>query len=69
MEVKASDMNKIEFISEDFVKKFDVIVITDNYLPKTQDFIKWGEQQKKKIIIAERHGVYMRVFCDFGDEF
>lgn len=31
--------------------------------------IENAEKLNKKIVLAERTGVYMRVFCDFGKDF
>lgn len=38
-------------------------------MQKTNTLIENAEKLNKKIIIAERTGVYLRVFCDFGKDF
>ena len=53
----------------DFISTSTVIIITDNYLPKTSKILEMAAEKKIKIIIAENIGVYSRVFVDFGNEF
>ncbi|XP_003746538.1 ubiquitin-like modifier-activating enzyme 1 [Galendromus occidentalis] len=56
-------------LSEDFLSKFAVIVLTDSILDEQVKIDKWAHSKGKCVIIADTRGLFSRVFCDFGPEF
>ena len=69
VKVENKKMSLEEKVEENFLNEYDIIVITDNYMPMTKQILELADKLKKKVIIGEQVGVYMRVFSDFGDEF
>jgi ubiquitin-activating enzyme E1 len=53
----------------DFVSGLTVLVLTDNYLPKTAPLLAKAAEHKVKVVVAETVGVFGRIFVDFGNEF
>ena len=69
VKVETFKPEKDQIFQKEFVEQFDVVVITDNFLYRQKKLIEIAESLNKKIVVAERNGVYMRIFCDFGKEF
>ncbi|CAG5128343.1 unnamed protein product [Candidula unifasciata] len=58
-----------EPLTEDFLRKFQVVVLTNSNL---EDQIRFGEFCHKnniKLVVATTHGLFGHIFCDFGEGF
>lgn len=67
--VKVEAINLEEKDNVDFINSQTVVIITDNFSPKTSKILQCAQENKIKLIIAENIGVYSRIFVDFGNEF
>lgn len=67
--VKVEELDLEAKPTADFVGEQTVLVIADNFLPKTQGLIAAARDKKVKVVIAETVGVFARVFVDFGAAF
>ena len=61
-------LTKEELISKELIDHYDIVVICD-YYRIARNILTMSQNLNKRIIIAEANGVYVRVFCDFGEEF
>ncbi|CAD7088673.1 unnamed protein product [Hermetia illucens] len=56
-------------LTEDFLKKFRVIVLTASPLAEQRRIAKFAHENGIAVILAETRGVFAKVFCDFGENF
>ena len=56
-------------LTEDFIKGFSVVVLTDSTLEEQLAVSKVTHANDIKLIVAETRGLYSQLFCDFGDSF
>ncbi|OQR75773.1 ubiquitin modifier-activating enzyme 1, partial [Tropilaelaps mercedesae] len=57
-------------LTEDFLTKFPVIVLTDSILEEQLRIDSWAHAAGNKcVIIADTRGLFSRIFCDFGPKF
>jgi len=56
-------------LTEDFVKGFSVVVLTESTLDEQLEVSKVTHAHGIRLIVASTRGLYSQVFCDFGDEF
>lgn len=56
-------------LTEDFVRKFSVVVLTDASLDEQLRISEFTHPNNIALIIADTHGVFAQVFCDFGPSF
>ncbi|XP_035226335.1 ubiquitin-like modifier-activating enzyme 1 [Stegodyphus dumicola] len=59
----------IENLSEDFLKKFKVVVLTDSSLEEQYSIGDFMHSNGISLIIADTKGLFGQVFCDFGENF
>ncbi|KFM79356.1 Ubiquitin-like modifier-activating enzyme 1, partial [Stegodyphus mimosarum] len=59
----------IENLSEDFLKKFRVVVLTDSSLEEQYSIGDFTHSNGISLIIADTKGLFGQVFCDFGENF
>jgi ubiquitin-activating enzyme E1 len=67
--VKVEDIDLEAAPSPAFVADQTVLIITDNYLPKTTALLEAAREAKVKVVIAETVGIFARIFVDFGAAF
>lgn len=58
-----------EPITNDNIGNYDVVVFCDYNLYDVVNYNEMCRKHKVKFIVANSHGLYGYVFCDFGDEF
>ncbi|GIY15386.1 ubiquitin-like modifier-activating enzyme 1 [Caerostris darwini] len=58
-----------EALSEDFLRKFKVIVLTDSSLEEQCNIGEFAHSNGVALIIADTKGLFGQVFCDFGENF
>ncbi|GBM57092.1 Ubiquitin-like modifier-activating enzyme 1 [Araneus ventricosus] len=58
-----------EDLSEDFLKKFKVIVLTDSPLEEQCSIGEFAHSNDIAFIVADTKGLFGQVFCDFGENF
>ncbi|XP_002063972.4 ubiquitin-like modifier-activating enzyme 1 [Drosophila willistoni] len=56
-------------LSEDFLRKFRVIVLTNSDAEEQQRIGKFAHENGIALIIAETRGLFAKIFCDFGENF
>ncbi|XP_030373603.1 ubiquitin-like modifier-activating enzyme 1 [Scaptodrosophila lebanonensis] len=56
-------------LSEDFLRQFRVIVLTNSDAEEQQRIGKFAHENGIAFIIAETRGLFAKVFCDFGEQF
>lgn len=56
-------------LTEDFIKDFRVVVLTDNTLEEQLRISEITHAKNIALIVADTKGLYAQVFCDFGEEF
>ncbi|XP_055384682.1 ubiquitin-like modifier-activating enzyme 1 isoform X2 [Condylostylus longicornis] len=56
-------------LTEDFLKNFRVIVLTDSTENEQRRIAKFAHDNDIAIIIAETRGLFSKIFCDFGENF
>ncbi|XP_050532639.1 ubiquitin-like modifier-activating enzyme 1 [Daktulosphaira vitifoliae] len=56
-------------LTEDYIKKFKVVVLTETTLDEQLRISKVTHANNIALIIADTRGVFSQVFCDFGEEF
>lgn len=56
-------------LTEDFLKKFRVVVLTTSTASEQQRIAKITHQHDIALIIADTRGLFAQVFCDFGENF
>ncbi|XP_014229516.1 ubiquitin-like modifier-activating enzyme 1 [Trichogramma pretiosum] len=56
-------------LTEEYLKKFSVIVITETPLKEQLRLSELARKNKIAFIVADTRGLFSQVFCDFGDEF
>lgn len=58
-----------ENLSEEFLSKFKVIVLTDSSLEEQYSIGEFAHSNGIALIIADTKGLFGQVFCDFGEDF
>ncbi|GIX71485.1 ubiquitin-like modifier-activating enzyme 1 [Caerostris extrusa] len=58
-----------EALSEDFLRKFKVIVLTDSSLEEQCNIGEFAHSNGIALIIADTKSLFGQVFCDFGENF
>lgn len=58
-----------EDLSDDFLAKFRVIVLTDNSDQEQKRISKVARQHDIALIVADTRGLFGQIFCDFGPSF
>lgn len=56
-------------LTEDFIKNFQVVVLTSTSLDEQERISEFTHQNNIALIIADTHGLFAQVFCDFGKNF
>lgn len=56
-------------LTEDFLKKFRVVVLTDSTLEEQMQVSSFCHNNNIAMIVAATKGLFGQIFCDFGDEF
>ncbi|ULT95969.1 hypothetical protein L3Y34_004552 [Caenorhabditis briggsae] len=56
-------------LTEDFVKNFDLVVLTDATRTQQLQVSSWTRSHNRRILIADARGVFSYIFNDFGDNF
>lgn len=56
-------------LTEDYVKKFKVIVLTNSTLDEQLRVAEVAHENDIALVIAETRGLFSQVFCDFGKTF
>lgn len=57
-------------LTEDVLKKFSVIVLTDSVLEEQLRIDSWAHATGNKcVVVADTRGLFARIFCDFGPKF
>jgi len=56
-------------LTDDFLKKFRVVVLTSSTALEQQRIAKITHQNDIALIIADTRGLFAQVFCDFGENF
>lgn len=56
-------------LTEDFLKKFRVIVLADASDSEQHRIAKLAHENGIAFIIAESRGLFAKIFCDFGEKF
>ncbi|KAL3108665.1 hypothetical protein niasHT_019186 [Heterodera trifolii] len=59
----------VENLSEDFVKQFDLVVLTDASFSTQTEVNGWTRNHRKMFISADARGLFSYAFVDLGDEF
>lgn len=55
-------------LTEQFVAKFDVVVLSGHVLTEQLKINKWTRSVNKKLVIADTFGLFGVIFADFGPE-
>ncbi|KAL1484722.1 hypothetical protein MTO96_032413 [Rhipicephalus appendiculatus] len=58
-----------EPLSEDFLKQFSVVVLTETPLEKQEEIAAFARENNISLIVADTRGLAGQIFCDFGDDF
>lgn len=58
-----------EGLSENFLRQFEVIVLTDFSAAEQHRIAKIAHDNNVALVIAETRGLFAKVFCDFGENF
>ncbi|XP_072144018.1 ubiquitin-like modifier-activating enzyme 1 [Dermacentor andersoni] len=58
-----------EPLTEDFLKQFTVVVLTETPLETQQSIAAFTHENKIPVIVADTRGLAGQIFCDFGDKF
>ena len=58
-----------EELSEDFLKNFRVVVLTNSGLEEQNSIGEFAHNNGIALIIADTKGLFGQVFCDFGEDF
>ncbi|XP_054711827.1 ubiquitin-like modifier-activating enzyme 1 isoform X2 [Uloborus diversus] len=58
-----------ESLSEDFLHKFNVIVLTNSSLEEQHRIGEFTHKNNIALIISDTKGLFGQVFCDFGESF
>ncbi|XP_043564560.1 ubiquitin-like modifier-activating enzyme 1 [Chiloscyllium plagiosum] len=56
-------------LTEDFLRQFQVVVLTDSTLEEQLRIGEFCHNQNIKFIVADTKGLFGQLFCDFGEEF
>ncbi|XP_017468394.1 PREDICTED: ubiquitin-like modifier-activating enzyme 1 [Rhagoletis zephyria] len=56
-------------LTEEFMKQFRVIVLTASDDAEQRRIAKFAHDNAIALIIAETHGLFAKIFCDFGENF
>ncbi|CAL2040742.1 unnamed protein product [Caenorhabditis brenneri] len=56
-------------LTEDFVKNFDLVVLTDTSRSAQLRIAAWTRAHNRRILIADARGVFSYIFNDFGNDF
>ncbi|XP_071033446.1 ubiquitin-like modifier-activating enzyme 1 isoform X2 [Parasteatoda tepidariorum] len=56
-------------LSEDFLRKFRVVVLTDSSLEEQHTVGDFTHTNNIALIIADTKGLFGQIFCDFGEDF
>lgn len=59
----------VDELSEDFLKKFRVVVLTDSSIEERYSIGDFAHSNGIALIIADTKGLFGQVFCDFGENF
>lgn len=57
------------FLTEDFVKKFRVVVLTNSSFQEQMKLSEMTHANNIALIVAHTRGLFAQVFCDFGKNF
>ncbi|XP_065306380.1 ubiquitin-like modifier-activating enzyme 1 isoform X2 [Dermacentor albipictus] len=58
-----------EPLTEDFLKQFTVVVLTETPLETQQSIAAFTHENKIPVIVADTRGLAGQIFCDFGETF
>ncbi|KAH8025952.1 hypothetical protein HPB51_014285 [Rhipicephalus microplus] len=58
-----------EPLTEDFVRKFTVVVLTEVPLENQKAIGDFTHENNIPLIVADTRGVAGQIFCDFGEKF
>ncbi|KAL1444776.1 hypothetical protein MTO96_029484 [Rhipicephalus appendiculatus] len=58
-----------EPLSDDFLKQFSVVVLTETPLEKQEEIAAFARENNISLIVADTRGLAGQIFCDFGDNF
>uniref|UniRef100_A0A646QDP3 E1 ubiquitin-activating enzyme n=1 Tax=Hemiscolopendra marginata TaxID=943146 RepID=A0A646QDP3_9MYRI len=58
-----------EELSTDFIRKFQVVVLTDSSLEEQLRISEITHSNNISLIIADTRGLFGQIFCDFGESF
>ncbi|KAK6027321.1 ubiquitin-activating enzyme E1 [Ostertagia ostertagi] len=56
-------------LTEDVVKQFDLVVLTDTARSVQLDVSRWTRAHNKRLLIVDARGLYSYIFADFGESF
>uniref|UniRef100_A0A8C2X5A8 E1 ubiquitin-activating enzyme n=1 Tax=Cyclopterus lumpus TaxID=8103 RepID=A0A8C2X5A8_CYCLU len=57
-----------EALTEDYLTKFQVVVLTNSDLEEQQQLGEFAHSKGIKLIVADTRGLFGQLFCDFGEE-
>lgn len=58
-----------EPLTEDFVKRFELTVLTDAPLSTQLEVNKWTRKHNRRLVVADARGLFAFVFVDVGENF
>ncbi|XP_077517867.1 ubiquitin-like modifier-activating enzyme 1 [Amblyomma americanum] len=58
-----------EPLTEEFVKQFSVLVLTETPLEFQEDLAEFAHNNNIAVVVADTRGLAGQIFCDFGDNF
>uniref|UniRef100_A0A0M3JHH6 Ubiquitin-like modifier-activating enzyme 6 (inferred by orthology to a human protein) n=1 Tax=Anisakis simplex TaxID=6269 RepID=A0A0M3JHH6_ANISI len=58
-----------EPLNEEFIKQFDLIVLTDAPLQQQLKVNEWTRKHNRRMLTADARGLFAFVFVDVGNEF
>ncbi|KAL1419976.1 hypothetical protein MTO96_024769 [Rhipicephalus appendiculatus] len=58
-----------EPLSNDFLKQFSVVVLTETPLDKQEEIAAFAHENNIALIVADTRGLAGQIFCDFGENF
>lgn len=59
----------VDELSEDVVKQFDLIILTDTPRKMQLDVSRWVRAHQKRLLVVDARGLYSYMFADFGESF
>ncbi|WKY05963.1 hypothetical protein Q1695_006288 [Nippostrongylus brasiliensis] len=59
----------VDELTEDVVKQFDLIVLTDAPRETQLNVSRWARAHQKLLLVADARGLYSYIFADFGESF